>query len=141
MDNRKVLVVEDDKSNQVVFSTLLKRMGLEFDIVETGLQAIEAVRHCTYAIILMDIRMPELDGLEATKTIRSLGSVSGKQIPIVAVTAQAMDGDKERCIWAGMSDYLSKPFTREELEITIVRWIGAIEPDAASGSSGSSGSI
>jgi len=124
MDERRVLVVEDDKSNQIVFSTLLKNMGLDFDLAETGRQAVEAVRQRTYAIILMDIRMPELDGLEATKTIRSLGSVNGKQIPIIAVTAQAMDGDKERCIWAGMSDYISKPFTREELEKTIVRWIG-----------------
>ncbi len=125
MDEKRVLVVEDDKSNQIVFSTLLKNMGLDFDLAETGRQAVEAVRQRTYAIILMDIRMPELDGLEATKTIRSLGSVNGKQIPIVAVTAQAMDGDKERCIWAGMSDYLSKPFTREELEKTILRWIGS----------------
>ena len=127
MDERRVLVVEDDKSNQIVFSTLLKNMGLDFDLAETGRQAVEAVRQRTYAIILMDIRMPELDGLEATKTIRSLGSVNGKQIPIVAVTAQAMDGDKERCIWAGMSDYLSKPFTREELEKTITRWIGSAQ--------------
>ncbi|MBI2810301.1 MAG: response regulator [Candidatus Melainabacteria bacterium] len=127
MDERRVLVVEDDKSNQIVFSTLLKHMGLDFDLAETGRQAVEAVRQRPYAIILMDIRMPELDGLEATKTIRSLGSVNGKQIPIVAVTAQAMDGDKERCIWAGMSDYLSKPFTREELEKTIFRWIGSAQ--------------
>lgn len=127
MDDRRVLVVEDDKSNQIVFSTLLKNMGLDFDLAETGRQAVEAVRQRTYAIILMDIRMPELDGLEATKTIRSLGTVNGKQIPIVAVTAQAMDGDKERCIWAGMSDYLSKPFTREELEKTIFRWIGTVQ--------------
>lgn len=126
MGERRVLVVEDDKKNQIVFSTLLKNMGLDFDLAETGLQAVDAVRQRTYAIILMDVRMPELDGLEATKKIRSLCSVTGKQIPIVAVTAQAMDGDKERCIWAGMSDYLSKPFTREELEKTIVRWIGAL---------------
>jgi CheY-like chemotaxis protein len=123
MDEKRVLVVEDDKSNQIVFSTLLKNMGLDFDLAETGRQAIDAVRLRDYSIILMDIRMPELDGLQATKTIRSLGSVNGKQIPIIAVTAQAMDGDKERCIWAGMSDYLSKPFTREELEKTICRWI------------------
>jgi CheY-like chemotaxis protein len=125
MDEKRVLVVEDDKSNQIVFSTLLKNMGLAFDLAETGRQAVEAVRQRTYSIILMDIRMPELDGLEATKTIRSLGTVNGKQIPIVAVTAQAMDGDKERCIWAGMSDYISKPFTREELEKTIFRWLGS----------------
>lgn len=125
MDEKRVLVVEDDKSNQIVFSTLLKNMGLAFDLAETGRQAVEAVRQRTYSIILMDIRMPELDGLEATKTIRSLGTVNGKQIPIVAVTAQAMDGDKERCIWAGMSDYISKPFTREELEKTIFHWLGA----------------
>ncbi|HEY9679880.1 MAG TPA: response regulator [Drouetiella sp.] len=124
MDEQRVLVVEDDKSNQIVFSTLLKNMGLDFDLAETGRQAIEAVRRRTYAIILMDVRMPELDGLEATKTIRKLGTVTGRQIPIVAVTAQAMDGDKERCIWAGMSDYISKPFTREELEKTICRWLG-----------------
>ncbi|MBS2001655.1 MAG: response regulator [Candidatus Obscuribacterales bacterium] len=128
MDETRVLVVEDDKSNQIVFSTLLKNMGLDFDLAETGRQAVQAVRERTYSIILMDIRMPELDGLEATKTIRSLGSVNGKQIPIVAVTAQAMDGDKERCIWAGMSDYLSKPFTREELEKTIRHWLGPSEP-------------
>jgi CheY-like chemotaxis protein len=131
MNDKRVLVVEDDEKNAVVFSILLKRMGLEFDIVINGKQAIEAVRQRTYSIILMDVRMPVVDGLEATKTIRSLGSINGKQIPIVAVTAQAMDGDRERCIWAGMSDYLSKPFTREELEKTIIRWIGAIEPTEA----------
>jgi len=131
MSDKRVLVVEDDENNRVVFSILLTRMGLEFDIAMNGRQAIEAVRQRTYSIILMDVRMPHVDGLEATKAIRSLGTVNGKQIPIVAVTAQAMDGDRERCIWAGMSDYISKPFTREELETTIVRWIGQIEPNEA----------
>lgn len=128
VDDRRVLVVEDDEKNQIVFSVLLKRMGLEFDIAMNGKQAIDAVRNKTYSIILMDVRMPQIDGIEATKTIRSLGSVNGKQIPIVAVTAQAMEGDRERCIWAGMSDYLAKPFTREELENTIAKWIGEIQP-------------
>jgi CheY-like chemotaxis protein len=128
VDDRRVLVVEDDEKNQIVFSVLLKRMGLEFDIAMNGKQAIDAVRNKTYSIILMDVRMPQIDGIEATKTIRSLGSVNGKQIPIVAVTAQAMEGDRERCIWAGMSDYLAKPFTREELEHTIAKWIGEIQP-------------
>ncbi|MGH9547790.1 MAG: response regulator, partial [Terriglobales bacterium] len=117
---RRILIVEDDETNRRVMSILLERMGHDHDFAHNGAEAVSMARENEYGLILMDIRMPELDGYKATKAIRA--SAAGRNhIPIVAVTAQAMDGDLEKCIWAGMNDYLSKPYTSEELETVVHR--------------------
>jgi len=120
--SKLVLVVEDDHTNRTVLSLLLERMGIPHDFAENGREAVVMARSADYALILMDIRMPELDGYRATKAIRASASAS-KDVPIVAVTAQAMEGDLEKCIWAGMNDYLAKPYTREDLESVVSRWL------------------
>lgn len=117
-----VLIVEDDSTNRKVMSVLLERMGLEHDFATDGTEAVAMARAKDYALILMDIRMPQLDGYRATKAIRA-SLIGRKDVPIVAVTAQAMDGDLEKCIWAGMNDYLPKPYTPEELELVVHRWL------------------
>ena len=119
---RLVLVVEDHETNRKVLSLLLERMGVAHHFAKDGVESLDMVRKNGYALILMDILMPHLDGLMATKAIRASAN-RGKDVPIVAITAQAMDGDMEKCIWAGMNDYLPKPYTKEELESIISRWL------------------
>jgi CheY-like chemotaxis protein len=120
--SKLVLVVEDDHTNRTVLSLLLERMGVPHDFADNGKVAVSMARTTDYALILMDIRLPELDGYRATKAIRASASVR-RDVPIVAVTAQAMEGDLEKCIWAGMNDYLPKPYTREDLESVVSRWL------------------
>ena len=103
-----VLVAEDNKINQKFVAAVLAKDGHQTDVVENGHLAVDAVRHHDYDVILMDVQMPELDGEQATKQIRMLPSPKC-DIPIIALTADAMTGTRERCIEAGMSDYLSKP--------------------------------
>ena len=117
-----VLIVEDDETNRQVLSLLLERMGIPHHFAQNGKEAVAMARQTGYTLILMDIRMPELDGYRATKAIRA-STQSGRMVPIIAVTAQAMDGDLEKCIWAGMNDYLPKPYTREDLETVVCRWL------------------
>jgi CheY-like chemotaxis protein len=121
-DGKLVLIVEDDETNRRVLSVLLERMGIAHDFANDGMEAVARTRKTDYALILMDIKMPTLDGYKATQTIRNC-TRNGKDVPIVAVTAQAMDGDLEKCIWAGMNDYLPKPYTREDLESVVSRWL------------------
>src|SRR6185295_11624310 len=103
-----VLLAEDHALNQIMIRIMLEAAGHRVDIVENGRHAINAVLTKPYDVVLMDISMPEMDGLEATRRIRRLdGRVS--QIPIIALTAHAMAGDREKCMAAGTSDYLSKP--------------------------------
>ena len=104
-----VLVAEDNPVNQRVIKGLLERQGFTARIVSTGLDAVNAVREQTFDLILMDVQMPVMDGLEATAEIRRLEGQLGRRHNIVAMTANAMTGDRERCISAGMNDYLSKP--------------------------------
>lgn len=111
----QILVAEDNKTNQVVISAILSRMGHEFVIVEDGEQAVAEVQANRYDIILMDCMMPNLDGWEATDQIRRLGG-GYSSIPIVALTANAMKGDRERCLEAGMTEYLSKPVRPDALK-------------------------
>ena len=119
----KVLVVEDNHINQLVARGYLEALGCRCEIVANGQAAVDALGgpH-TYALVLMDCHMPVLDGLEATRRIRAGERLSGKHLPIVALTANAMTGDRELCLLAGMDDFLSKPFRLPELAKVIDRW-------------------
>ncbi|MEA1988069.1 MAG: response regulator [Pseudomonadota bacterium] len=106
------MLVEDNKTNQLLMSAILKKQGLTFDIAQDGLEAIAAVKAKHYDLILMDENMPNLNGIEATKKIRlweKENPTIEQNIPIVALTANAMVGDRERFVSAGMNEYLTKP--------------------------------
>jgi signal transduction histidine kinase/DNA-binding response OmpR family regulator/HPt (histidine-containing phosphotransfer) domain-containing protein/HAMP domain-containing protein len=121
-----ILVAEDNPVNQEVARRLLSKLGCEPDVVANGREAVEASAHGRYAAILMDCQMPVLDGYEATVAIREREAAAGPptpRIPIIALTAAAMPGDRERCLAAGMNDYVSKPMTLERLAETLRRWI------------------
>jgi CheY-like chemotaxis protein len=109
-----VLVAEDNPVNQKVLTALLSRLGHSFEVVPDGAEAIEAVKRSTYDFVLMDCQMPRVDGFEATTEIRKLPGAIG-QVQIIAVTANAMPGDRERCLAAGMNDYIAKPVRMAEL--------------------------
>jgi len=120
--NKKVLLAEDNLVNQKVASLLLQQLGLTVDVAENGGKAVQLAEHNSYAVILMDCQMPEMDGFEATKAIRRLEALTGAYTPIIAVTALAMVGDRERCIAVGMDDYISKPIDRQVLKIKLNHW-------------------
>ncbi|MCP4215453.1 MAG: transporter substrate-binding domain-containing protein, partial [bacterium] len=117
----RVLLVEDTLMNQRVALEILKRFGCGVDIAANGQEGVEAFGKNDYDMIFMDIQMPVMDGYEATKAIRNLEK-PGHRIPIVAMTAMAMRGDRERCLEAGMDDYISKPIRIEELENALLRF-------------------
>ncbi len=119
--NRQILLAEDNPINQKLAVTLLKKNGYVVKTVENGLQAIEAIINGNYSLVLMDIQMPEMDGYEATKKIRELPNERA-HLPIIAMTAHAMIGDREKCIQAGMDDYISKPIQPDELFTIIDKW-------------------
>jgi len=115
-----LLLVEDNQVNQLVASSLLKKLGHQVDHAENGLRAVEALRKRHYDLILMDCQMPVMDGYEATRAIRK--NPKWQEIPIIAVTANVMQGDREECLASGMNDYITKPYKREELKAVINRW-------------------
>jgi two-component system, sensor histidine kinase and response regulator len=128
----KVLLAEDNLVNQQVARMMLLGFGLSVDVVSNGLQAIETLSGDTYNVVLMDCQMPEMDGYDASRKIREHEASSfpgnGKpHIPIIALTAHAMKGDRELCIAAGMDDYLPKPFNREQLAETLGRWLSPVK--------------
>lgn len=118
----QVLVVEDNITNQVVASAMLKRLGISVDIVQNGLEAVNALDDVLYDLVFMDCRMPVMDGFDATRAIRARES-NGRRTPIIAMTANAVDGDQERCLQSGMDDYLSKPVRLNELSAMVERWL------------------
>ena len=122
-----VLVVEDYPNNQRVALAHLKKLGFAAHVVENGQEAVDAVTHSRnlYQLVLMDWQMPVMDGLEATRQIRQTEAANGMRIPIVGMTANAIKGDLERCLAAGMDDYISKPVKREELQRVLNQWIAA----------------
>lgn len=120
----RVLVVEDNRVNQMVASHMLKKLGYDSDVVGNGIEALRALGGARYALILMDSHMPEMDGFAATAAIRGMGG-RFQDIPIVALTADALAGDREKCIEAGMNDYLSKPISIEALERVLSHWLPA----------------
>jgi CheY-like chemotaxis protein len=119
----RVLVAEDNLVNQKVARALLERLGHTVTVVPTGREALEHCRTHSPDIIFMDVQMPEMDGLAATEAIRAFeaGFPKHPHVPIVAMTANAMKGDREKCLQAGMDDYLNKPFHPEELKAVIGR--------------------
>lgn len=121
----RVLLAEDNAVNQEVALGMLETLGLTAESVSDGYRTIEALSHGGYDLILMDCQMPGMDGFQATAEIRNreAQSAQGERVPIVALTANALQGDRERCLKAGMDDYLSKPFTKEHLREVLTRWL------------------
>ena len=129
----RILVVEDNFTNRQVAIGILKKFGVDVRAVENGAEAVEEVGKTAYDLLLMDVQMPVMDGLEATRRIRSLPPPStGSSVPIIAMTAHAMRGDRELCLEAGMNDYISKPVTPDVLSDVLERSLGEwVAGDAA----------
>ena len=119
----RVLLAEDNAVNRKVALGMLKKLGFTADSVADGEQVLSALSERTYDLVLMDCQMPVMDGYEATRRIRALEKPGGKRIPVVAMTAYAMSGDRERCIQAGMDDYLAKPISIEALSAALASWL------------------
>ncbi|WP_285672175.1 response regulator, partial [Paralimibaculum aggregatum] len=119
----RVLIAEDNRTNQLVFRRMLEAEPCEIAFAANGLEAVQLSERFRPDIILMDISMPEMDGYEATGRIRETEAETGRPpVPIVALTANAMSGDRERCLQAGMTDYLAKPVRKAELSEVIARY-------------------
>ncbi|WP_288375994.1 response regulator [uncultured Pseudomonas sp.] len=118
-EGQRILLVEDNPVNQSVIEAMLRSLGFEVSVALDGAQAVEMAGQQSFAAILMDCRLPQMDGYEATRRIRQHGA----QLPIIALTANALQGDRERCLAAGMNDYLSKPFKRTDLQRILQRWL------------------
>jgi len=116
----RVLVAEDNVVNQKVAARMLERLGLRVDVAANGREAIAMLEILPYDLVLMDCHMPEMDGYAATGEIRRRG---GRRVPIIAMTAEAMEGSREGCLQAGMDDYVRKPVTMKELGEALQRWL------------------
>ena len=124
-----ILVADDNDVYQMIAKTALNRMGYRVDVVANGLEVLRALELVEYDIVLMDCLMPEMDGYVATAQIRSPDSpVLNHRVPIIAMTANAMKGDRERCLEAGMDDYLAKPIKMSAMADTVARWLAVKEP-------------
>jgi len=120
----KILLVEDNMTNRFVAKSMLKKMGHEADPVLTGFDCINALREKDYNMVFMDCQMPDMDGFETTIKIRNGDAgIQNKDIIIIAFTAHAMDGDREKCINSGMNDYIAKPIKMKELDALLKRWL------------------
>jgi CheY-like chemotaxis protein/HPt (histidine-containing phosphotransfer) domain-containing protein len=118
----RVLLAEDSEVNRLIAVGLVQRLGCHVEAVADGRQAVEAWQRTQCDLILMDVQMPEMDGYAATAEIRRREAETGRRIPIIALTAYAMSGDRERCLAAGMDDYLTKPIRPEPLREALLRW-------------------
>ena len=118
-----ILIAEDNDVNQLVFSQILNGLGMSYRIAGNGRTAVEMYRALRPRLILMDISMPEMNGYEATRAIRAAEAATGTHIPIIGVTAHALKGDRDKCIEAGMDDYLPKPVSPDRLGTKIGIWL------------------
>ncbi|HJT17160.1 MAG TPA: PAS domain S-box protein, partial [Thermoanaerobaculia bacterium] len=125
-EKRKILVVEDNVINQKVAVGQLKVLGYEADVANNGTEAIRAVHDRDYDLILLDCQMPDIDGYQVARAIRQMGGKT-RRVPIVAMTAHTMEGEREKCLASGMDDYLAKPVSTQRLNAALVRWLGTRE--------------
>ncbi len=123
MADAKVLVVEDNEINQLITVRMLQKYDCQVDVANNGKEAVTKCRENAYSLILMDCQMPIMDGYQATIEIRKIDRQKGRETPIVALTANAMDGDREKCLDAGMDDHVAKPIKREVLEKTLTEFL------------------
>jgi CheY-like chemotaxis protein/HPt (histidine-containing phosphotransfer) domain-containing protein len=123
----RILLAEDNVANQMVASEILNQAGFSVEVAGDGQAAVESCLRQDYAAVLMDVQMPEMDGIEATTQIRK--TLTAEKLPIIAMTANAMRGDREACLAAGMNDYVSKPINSIELLNTLKKWIPRSTPD------------
>jgi signal transduction histidine kinase/ActR/RegA family two-component response regulator len=127
----RVLVAEDNVINQRVAVRMLERFGCRVDVAANGNEAVEMIQLLPYDLVFMDCEMPDMDGFEATAMIRANERITGGRLPIIAMTAHAMEGDREKCLAAGMDGYISKPVRMEQLHAALQR-CGLVEPNAPS---------
>jgi CheY-like chemotaxis protein len=121
----RLLLAEDVRVNIIVATTMLRSLGHEVDVAENGLIALEKLRQNDYDLVFMDCQMPELDGYQCTLQLRDPSSgVRNPKVPVIAMTAHAMVGDREKCLQSGMDDYVTKPIDHEQIVAAISRWFG-----------------
>jgi signal transduction histidine kinase/CheY-like chemotaxis protein len=121
----KILLVEDNPINQMVAQKMLEKLGITSKVANNGVEALKHLNQESFDLVLMDCQMPEMDGFDATREVRHIGikSINQKQVPIVAMTANVMSGDRERCIKVGMNDYIGKPVQLDKLEEVLRKWL------------------
>ena len=129
----RVLLVEDNPINQGVAKAMLLKLGLQLEVANHGAEAVDWVRRANFNLVLMDCQMPVMDGFQATAAIRALPDARGKYLPIVALTANAMQGDEQACRDAGMNAFLAKPYTLSALHATLTEWIAPVETSVLPG--------
>ncbi len=128
----RVLLAEDNAVNRLVATRMIEKRGHDVLVAVNGREAVEMAEDQTFDMAFMDVQMPEMDGLEATRAIREREKITGRHLPIVAMTAHAMKGDRERCLDAGMDDYLTKPIRTPELIEILKRYLSALQPPESS---------
>jgi len=131
LDGVRVLLVEDNPVNQKVAIRMLQKLGCVVELAENGQQALEKLERASYDIVLMDMQMPVMDGLTATRLLRQREQQTGHHQVVIALTANAMQTDRELCLDAGMDDYLSKPLTLDALQVMLLRWVAQHKQRAA----------
>ena len=134
----RILLAEDNAVNEKVACAILKKAGHTVEVARDGRQAVRMMAARSFDVVLMDVQMPEMDGFEATTAIREMEKHTGGRTPVIAMTAHAMGGYKERCLEAGMDGYVTKPIRRDLLLRAVEEFQGEPEPSAVAGSGATS---